>query len=213
MEWYFLISLALLPFVGQPDPAPGLLRDKSWSRNLECDRVGAETGSQRRPGQVITSGPRGDYVDRSAVICAERLMRPGLRSDRDEAILSTLDDRAAELAGLAEALRPDLAGRTWLVETYYPSGPVSAKISFAAKNALVGRGLRVSDRTPILGAGDVDVITRMPPQQAYPAACQRYHQTGSLGPDDALLAVVSRDPRETILHAGLCTQGQWRWLQ
>ncbi len=140
-------------------------------------------------------------------------MRPGLRKAQDEAILSALQELTSGLVVAAHSLRPDLAQKTWLVETHYPSGPVAAKIAFAVKNDLVTRCLRASDRTPILGVGDVDVITRMAPEQAYPTACERYLATGSLGPDDALLAIVNLDPRETILHAGICTGGQWEWLQ
>ncbi len=213
MEFVLLASLILLPFVIPNDPAPSLTRSKTSSRHLECERMSAETASQQHPGRIVTSGARGDYVERSAVVCRERLVRQGLRADRDEAILSTLDAKASAIAIAAEALRPDLAEKTWLVEAYYPSAPASAKIAFATKNALMEQGLRVSDRAPMLAAGDVGRITHMAPAEAYPAACARYAETGSLGEDDALLAVVSRDRRETILHAGLCTQGQWVWLK
>ena len=40
----------------------------------------------------------------------------------------------------------------------------------------------------MLGAGDVDVITRMAPEQAHEAACTRYFDSGSLRPDEVLLA-------------------------
>lgn len=211
MEIALLVMLLVL--LVPSDPAPGLTHAKHRSRRLECERVSTETASARYPGQIVTPGSRDSYTDRSTVVCRERLMRPGLRTARDEAILSTLDAKVNELAITAGSLRPDLADQTWLVEAYYPSAPVSAKIAFATKNALVGRGLRVSDRAPTLAAGDIDVITRMSPSEAYPAACQRYLATGSLGEDDVLLAIVSRDPRETILHAGLCTRGQWSWLK
>jgi hypothetical protein len=175
--------------------------------------MSAEIASARYPGVIEAPRPRGDYVERSALVCAQRLMRPGLRADRDEAILSSLEPLVTELTATAGDLHPELATRTWLVEAFYPSAPVSAKLSFATKNALVEKGLQVSDRTPTLSAGDVDVLTRMPPEEAYPAACRRYEDNGSLHAGDALLAVVSRDPRETTLHAGLCTDGQWSWLR
>ena len=145
--------------------------------------------------------------------CRERLLRDGLRSDRDEAILRTLESSAAMLAGAAHGLRPDLAGRTWHVEAFYPSPQVSSKISFATKNALSERGLQVSDRTPMLAVDDIDVILHLPPSEAYPVACRRYQQRGSLDEGDALLAVLIRDLRETELHAGLCVDGQWAWLR
>jgi hypothetical protein len=208
-----LSSIACAPLMISQDPAPSMARSQTWSRNLECERVSAEAGSERYPGRIVASAPRGDFIERDAVICRERLTRPGLRAPRDEAILSTLEDEATDLTTAAQSRRPDLAGRTWLVEAFYPSAPVAAKVSFATKAALMRRGLRVSDRAPTLGAGDVDVITRMVPDEAYPAACRRYFATGSLREGDALLAVVSRDPRETILHAGLCDRGQWTWLK
>ncbi len=213
MQQAILIWFAFLIFVSPKDPAPGVLHSKSSTRNMECERMSAEAASRKYPGEVARPGPRGDLYPRSALVCTERFMRLGLRSDKDEAILSTLDQRSTELALAAGSLRPDLDGSTWLVEAYYPGNQVASKISFATKNALVAQGLRVSDRTPLLGAGDIQVITRMAPSAAYPAACQRYFENGSLGQDEVLLGVVSRDPRETILHAGLCTNGQWTWLR
>ncbi|MEL6347259.1 MAG: hypothetical protein AAFV53_29355 [Myxococcota bacterium] len=210
----FVISILLVPFVFKAaNPAPGLWQSRTASRTLDCERLKAGDASREYPGEVKVSGPRGDFVERSALICRERLMRPGLRAAADEAVLRELEATVSDLATVAASLQPDLEARTWLVEAYHPSGPVSGKISFATKNALVGAGLRVSDRTPILSAKDIEVITRMPPSEAYPTACARYFATGGLGEDDALLAVVNRDPRETILHAGLCVQGRWTWVQ
>ncbi len=212
MQIFVLFVLTLMATV-KPDPAPGLFRTKTASAELDCEQLTVARANQERPGQIGEARPRGDYVDRRVVVCSERLISHGVRPVRDEAILSTLDARADEVASAAAALGPDLQSRTWLVETYYPSVQVASKVSFAAKNSLMEHGLTVSDRTPILGFGDLDVITRMPAEQAYPAACKRYYATGSLGEQDALLAVVSRDPRETILHAGLCSRGQWKWLR
>lgn len=213
MEWYILLSLVLMPFVYGPDPARGFLRTREQSNNLDCELMSAETGAQRYPGQVPTARPRGEFIERRAVSCKERLMAPGSRTPQDDAILLSLEALTTELASSVASLRPDLADRTWLVETHYPSGQVAGKIGFATKNALVAQGLQVSDRTPILGVGDVEVITRMTPDLAYPTACQRYAATGSIGADDVLLAVVSLDPRETILHAGICLEGHWAWLR
>lgn len=208
-----VLGLLFLPPLVHKDPAPGLTMSRARSRTLECERMTAEVASRSYPGQVRATRPRGEYVERSALVCAERLVRPGLRTDQDAAILYALDPLVNDLTASAADLHPELADHTWLVEAFYPSGQVSAKLSFAAKNALVERGLQVSDRTPTLSAGDVDVLTRMAPQEAYPSACRRYTDNGSLRAGDALLAVVSRDPRETILHAGLCTDGQWSWLK
>lgn len=213
LEIVILAAVALVPFVVPTDPAPGWRRTKEESRNLECERVSNEIGTRRYPGQIVAAPPRGEDNERTVVVCNERLTRHGLRPERDEAILSTLDASATDLASAAGSMRPDLRDRTWLVEAYYPNAPVAAKISFAAKNALMRGGLSVSDRTPTLAVGDITVLTRMTPDEAFPAACQRLHATGNLGEGDALLAIVSRDPRETILHAGLCTDGAWTWLK
>lgn len=209
----FLIGLIILTLAIHPDPAPGMLHSKESSRNLECEPLATETAAARHPGRVVTPGPRGDYVERNAVVCVERLTRVGQRDPRDEAILSSLQALGAEMATAALDRRPDLKGRTWLVESFYPSATVSAKISFAAKNALSSKGLLVSDRVPTLAARDIEVLTRLSPESAYPAACQRYARAGTLDSEHVLLAVVSRDPRETRLHAGLCADGQWTWLQ
>lgn len=213
MEWTVLLALVILPFVINVGPAPGLFESKTELRRLECERLSALESASRYPGQVSTSPPRGDFIERSTLVCNERYLRPGLRAARDEAVLSTLSSQTAAAAARIDALSPDLRARTWLVEAHYESSQVAGKISFAAQTALGEKGLRVSDRTPILAAGDVAVITRMAPAQAYPAACQRYFDNHSMGAGDALLALVSRDPRETALHAGLCVDGQWSWLQ
>lgn len=212
MVFWVILSVA---FVQQltVDPAPGILGTKSQTRNYECDRMTTAAADKRRPGLFAPARPRGDFIDRSVVVCTERMMRPGLRSARDEAILSNLDSEVGDFALAAKALRPELLQKTWLVETYYPSAQVSPKIAFATKNALMGQGLSVSDRSPALGASDVAVITRLPPELAYSAACQRYFATGSLGENDVMLGVVHRDPRETALHAGLCAGGTWTWLR
>lgn len=208
-----ILGLLFLPSLLHEDPAPSLTMSRDRSRTLQCERVSAAVARQRYPGEVPASRPRGEFLERSALVCTQRLMRPGLRADQDEAILSSLASLVEDLTPSATDLHPELATRTWLVEAFYPSSSVSAKISFAAKNALVQEGLLVSDRVPTLSAGDLDVLLRMPPEEAYPAACRRYADNGSLRADDALLAVVSRDRRETILHAGLCADGQWSWLK
>jgi hypothetical protein len=99
-----------------------------------------------------------------------------------------------------------------MVEVHYPHGEVAHKIGFATKHALVEQGLEVSDRQPLLGASDLAVITRMPLPEALPTACRRYHDSGALGPDDALLSVVHLDRRSTTLQTGLCVDGHWAWL-
>ena len=124
-----------------------------------------------------------------------------------------LDERSGELARAVEALPGDIQDRTWLVETFYPTPEVADKIGFATKNALMTQGLSVSDRKPVLSAGDVDVLLRMSPDDAFIAACRRYADSGAIDGDDVLLAVAIRDLRETALHAGFCADGTWTWLQ
>lgn len=208
----FGLMMGAVPFP-PTDPAPSLFRSRKASRNLECERLTVERARELRPGELPPAKPRGEFLERDVVVCAERLLRPGLRDPKDDAILATLEDRVSEVATAAIAARPELETRTWLVETYYPNAPVVTKVSFATKNALMQQGLSVSDRVPTLGAGDIQVLTRMRPEEAYPAACQRYLSKGDLKENDALLAVVSRDPRETILHAGLCVDGNWTWIR
>ena len=184
----FLAAMVILPFVLHADPSASMFRSKDQARRYECESTSAEQGDTLRPGQVVTSPPRGDYVERDAVICVERLMRPGLRAPRDEAILSSLDGITSELASNAVGRRSDLS-------------------------ALMAQGLAVSERAPTLNAADVEVLTHLDPMQAYPAACQRYSENKSLDERHALLAIVSLDNRETILHAGTCVDGQWSWVQ
>ena len=198
---------------GRKNPAPGWNAGKSWGRNLECERLTAEAGSRAYPGLIAPPAPRDRFVARTTLVCRERFIGLGLRTSLDDAVLTGLDATTITLSETATSLRPDLAGATWLVEVFVPNPAVAVKVAFATKNALMNNGLTVSDRTPLLAAGDIGVITRMAPEEAYPTACLRYFATGSLGAEDALLAVVALDPRETVLHAGLCVGGEWSWVR
>lgn len=220
--------LFLLLFV-----APGILED--WEdpldsssgtdrRPLDCEPITMAGARQRAPGQLGKASARGDYFERRAVICRERLMSTGVRrsSDeagkgmrqaRDDAVLMQLRATSSGVARLVSELPPEQQKRIWLVEAYYPDVTVGQKIGFAVKNALLDRGLRVTDRAPTLAAGDIEVIGQLDRRAAYPLACARYQASGSLGKADALLAVVSRNSRETALHTGVCVDGRWRWLR
>lgn len=205
--------MRVLLFLGLFGPLPGPFRSKAEVRDLECERVGPYEIERDRPGAVRPVGPRGQGALREVVVCRERVLRTGVRAPDEEAVLTTLDDTASSIAIAVASLRPDLRDRTWLVEAHHTSPAVGTKIAFAAKNALVAQGLSVSDRLPLLSAADVQVVTRMAPDDAWATACRRWSDTGGLRPGDALLAVVLRDARATGLHAGVCDGGRWSWLR
>ncbi len=212
--WFFVFLISLPSLVERVrDPLEGWVPGDVELQDLDCEPLGIQAARERSPGEVAAASARGDFLDRRAVLCRQRLMPHGVRRGRDDALLSELRATAAATATLVADLQPAERQRTWLVETFYPDPAVAYKIGFAVKGALVERGIAVSDRAPSLAAGDIEVLGRLRPQEAYPLACKRYVMAGSLGPDDALLAVVLRDPSETILHAGLCVDGRWRWLQ
>jgi hypothetical protein len=89
---------------------------------------------------------------------------------------------------------------------------VLAKIAGAARGALAERGHTVSARVPLLAAGDLLVLRDMKTSRAFPHACRRMQELGSLGDDDAFLALFLVDAKETTLHGGVCLRGVWRWL-
>ncbi len=213
MDFWLFLLLFYAPSIveGAQDPFNGWLLTSVEVRNLDCEAMTVEGARQQAPARISEASPRGDYFNRRAVICRERIMPPGLRQGRDDAILSQLRHTARGMAALVVEL--ETSPRTWLVESFYPDPSVAYKISFAIKNALLDRDLQVSDRTPTLAAGDLEVIAQLSPPAAYSLACARYYALGSLKPEEALLAILLRDPRETILHAGICSQGKWRWLR
>lgn len=215
MEFWLYVLLFFAPSIIEEahDPIGGMLPSAIDVADLECEPVSTDAARRRAPGRIADPAPRGDFIERRAVICRERLLPRGARPARDDAILSELGETAGELAGLVAALEGALRGRTWLVEVYHPDPRVMAKVAFAMKTALLDRGLAVSDRAPTLAAGDVEVIGRTEPARAWPLACLRYAATGSVGAGDALVGVALRDRRETQLHVGVCADGRWRWLR
>lgn len=211
--WLFVLLYSAPSLVESArDPVDGWFATDDAARNYDCTPLSTEQAVAVAPGEVPAPPARGDFLNRRAVICRERLMPAGIRRAQDDAILSNLRGIGAEMAGLVDTLAP-LRGRTWLVESFHPDPRVAAKISFAVKNGLIDQGQRVSDRAPTLTAGDLEVIGGLPASQAYAVACARYAMNGALSAEHALLAVVLRDPRETLLHAGICADGLWRWLQ
>lgn len=207
---FILVQLTL--FSGRPyDPAPGLWQDKSEARNLDCERVSRQRAHELHPGEVPAMPARMGNLESDALLCTRRIMRAGERPDRDEVILSSLRQSVGALVEVASALEPGPI--TWHVDAFYPQPEVAAKISVAARTGLAEQGRQVSDKVPLLAAGDIAVLSRMEPREAYPLACKRYFAQHALGPNDAFLGIMLIDARETQLHAGLCVNGGWRWLQ
>jgi len=210
-----LLILLLLPFgyfaQRAYDPSPGITRSRTEARNLDCVRTSQADAHERFPGLVPAPAARGTLSQVDAVTCSRRIMSYGERPAQDEVILSSLRQSVGTLTQAAAAI----AGENvrWHVDAFYPSQPVAAKISVAARMDLAERGHRVSDRVPVLAAGDIAVLGALPPREAYPLACKRYFAEHSLSDGDAFLALMIVDAQETQLHAGLCLAGTWRWLR
>ena len=182
--------LALAPWAAAcaNDPA-SLWRSRAETRGYECVRMSRERAHELEPGTVPEASARGGTFEQAdALLCARQFMLPGERPARDEAILSTLQDSVQEPM-------------------------VAAKISVAARTELAEHRRRVSDRVPVLAVGDVAVLRRLRPQEAYPLACARYFAEHVLAEKDLFLGLMIVDTRETQLHAGLCQAGVWRWLR
>jgi hypothetical protein len=213
METLLIMLLMPLPvFMGRAyDPSPGIFQSKEEARNLECTRLSQAEAHERFPGQVPEPPARGTSSVTDALACTRRFMRIGERPARDEVILSSLRQSVGDITQTASALE---AGElTWHVDAFYPEPAVAAKISVAARTDLAERGRKVSDRVPVLAAGDIAVLWKLPPNRAYPLACARYFAQGVLTERDVFLGLMIVDPRETRLHAGLCLRGEWKWLQ
>ncbi len=215
MDFFIWMFIFFSPSIVETlqDPVDGWLAPSTRLEDLECTPMTTEAAQAAAPGEITPARSRQEFIERRAVICRERLMPKGLRRGQDDAVLSTLRGISHDAAALIAALTPAERDRTWLVEAFYPDARVTQKMRFAAQNALHERALAVSDRTPTLAAGDVRVLAAQDRDQAYAVACARYKSHGALGPNEALLAMVSRDSRSTVLHAGTCIDGRWRWLK
>lgn len=203
--------LLVLAGCATTDPAPGILTSKKDSRNLECTRISQAAAHQLYPGKVPDLPPRGSYSNIDALTCMTRITEPDDRPARDEVILTTLRQTVGEITRLASALAPEQT--TWHVDAFYPQAAVAQKISVAARTDLAERGHKVSDRVPVLAAGDIAVLARLSAGKAYPLACKRYFTEKVLVEPDAFLGLMIIDARETDLHAGVCVAGEWRWLR
>jgi hypothetical protein len=211
-----LLSLPLLAG-GAYDPLPGIFRSKEDAANMDCRRLSQAEAHLQFPGEIPEPAARtlaGTTTD--VLACRRRFIRLGERPARDEVILTSLRQTASDIVQAALAQAAPSGGEkklTWHVDAFYPSTEVAAKISVAAKTELAERGHLVSDRVPLLAAGDIAVLSRLPPRDAYPIACTRYFAEGTLKESDAFLGLMIVDARETQLHGGVCVAGKWTWFR
>jgi hypothetical protein len=205
--------LFFLPFLAgrASDPSPGFFHSKEEARSVECVRMSQAEMNEREPARVPQAPPRGARTPSDVLVCKRRYLSPGERPARDEAILSTL---RSEVSAIVQAASAQGAPSTvWHVDAFYPEPSVARKIAVAARTELAERGLKVSDRVPVLAAGDLSVLGHLAPKEQYPLACARAFAEGALSPPEAFLGVMIVDGREGQLHAGACRNGQWRWLR
>jgi hypothetical protein len=193
------------------DPSPGLFRTKDESRNLECVRLSHSQAHELYPGVVPAEPPRGAYWVTDALVCGSRIVKLGERAARDEAVLTTLRQSVGDLTRQATANAP--ADTLWHVDAFYPSPEVSQKIAVAARVDLAERGFNVSDRVPVLSAGDISVLSTTGGDKAFALACRRYFAEAVLHSGEGFLGFAMLDRHETSLHAGYCLDGKWRWIQ
>jgi hypothetical protein len=194
------------------DPA-SIWATRAAARSLDCRRITQAEATSRYPGVVPEPSVRGTtFSDTDAVVCERQWLNAGERPARDEAILATLSASVSELVTAANALEPN-AKATWFVDAFYPDARVASKIAVAARVGLVERGRAVSDRVPLLAAGDVAVLGRMPVPRSFPVACARYFAEKTLADPQVFLGLMIIDSREAELHAGVCARGSWRWLR
>lgn len=193
------------------DPAPGFWWTKRETRNLECVHQSQQLASEQHPGFIDPPAARNVPGITDALVCSTRFVTVDERPARDELILSTLSQSVGQIVGVAAALVP--AQATWHVDAFYPDAAVASKIAVAARTDLAERGRKVSDRVPVLAAGDIAVLAHLGPREAYPLACNRYFAEHVLTEPQVFLGLMILDEREGQLHAGLCTHGDWKWLQ
>ncbi|MDP2345288.1 MAG: hypothetical protein Q8O67_30370 [Deltaproteobacteria bacterium] len=194
------------------DPVQQAWKGRQESRQLECERMSQAEAHERYPADVPRTHPRATaLVKIDAVVCRRRLIRYGERDARDELILSSLGQDVGELARQAAAL----GGPTtrWHVDAFYPQPQIVQKIATAARSTLAASGHLVSSQAPMLAAADSVILNNMSMADALPVACQRFFAEGTLGADDAWLALTLIRPQESQLHAGACINGAWRWLR
>ncbi len=191
------------------DPAPGFFHGRAQARALECAWLPQSEAHVREPGRVPDVPPRSIHSPPDVLVCKRRYLDANERPSRDEAILSNLRGEVGDIVQAA-AGEPSTV---WHVDAYYPDALVARKIAVAARTELAERGWKVSDRVPALAAGDLSVLGSLAPGKQYPLACERVFAEGALVSPEAFLGVMIVDAREAQLHAGVCRDGQWRWLR
>lgn len=214
MEFLYILLLSPLPiFISHvPDPAPGLSSTREEVRSLDCEVLSQPQAHELYPAEVAEARARRIAgPSDSVLVCNRRILAPSERPARDEAILSSLRQTMAEMVQAASALTP--GEPVWHVDAFYPEPAVGVKIAVAARTELAERGHKVSDRVPVLAAGDLAVLSGLPGSKAYPLACARSFAEHVLSDKEALLGLMILDGRETQLHAGVCRAGAWRWLR
>lgn len=209
------VLLLFVPFLASAaDPMPGLFTSKEDARNMDCRRLSQADAHELYPDRIPEPPTRTIAgTTRDVLACKRRFIRLGERPARDELILTSLRETTSDIARAAVAQDPAAASLTWHVDAFYPSMEVAAKIAVAARTELAERGARVSDRVPLLAAGDIALLWRLPPEESYAIACKRYFAEGSLKETDAFLGLMIVDPRETQLHGGVCLRGEWTWIR
>jgi len=193
------------------DPGLGFNREPEKTRRHDCTPVDLDTARKIRPDDFGNTYPRGDFFNREAFLCREQIIEPGLRAPQTEILVNTLSTLVSELATKVQAQYPHV--HQWMVEVHYEDPVVGYKIDFATKVALSELGLGVSDRVPNLRPTDLGVIGRLSPSEAHTLACRRLSDDGQIAKSEALLNILVVDPRQTDLIAGVCTDGNWSWVQ
>ncbi len=194
------------------DPIHQGWKGRSHLRDLQCERLPQAEAHRRHPGFVPPTDMRSQtQMQIDALVCERQVVSEGLRSARDEAILSQLDSEVAAIVSQAIALSAD--DTRFMVDAFYPSPQMAGKIRTATLQELAEAGRTTSTKMPLLAAADIEIIQGLRVQDALPIACARLFAEGNLAADQAFVGVALIRAEETQLHGGLCQAGGWRWLR
>jgi len=213
METLLFWTLYTLLGVGDTaaDPIHSAFIERKNARAFECERLSQAEAHERYPGRVPETNARAQTLMQiDALVCKRRILSDDKREPRDALILDELSKNIGELTQLATAYAPN---KRWYVDAFYPDKRMTQKIANATRTAMVSRKQKVSDIAPLLTAGDILVLRSFDMKDAIALACQRFYDEGTLGKDDAFLALALLHANESQLHAGVCTQEGFRWLR